>query len=61
MGRLLDQLESAKGKFAGPIHLRQIMIKEIEDYDLCRNKIRGDNRDLSHRYETLEFQQKEYE
>lgn len=59
MGRLLEQLESASGRFIGPIRLRNSLIKEIEDYNLCRNKIKGDNRDLSHRYETLNSQQHE--
>ena len=59
IGRLLEQLESASGRFIGPIRLRDSLIKEIEDYNLCRSKIKGDNRDLSHRYETLKSQQKE--
>jgi len=58
MSRLLEQLESANGRFIGPIRLRDSLRKEIEDYDLCRNKIIGNNRDLSHRYQTLKSEQK---
>lgn len=59
MGLLLEQLEGVNSRFIGPIGLQKSLDKEIEDYDLCRNKIKGENRDLSHRYEALRNQQKQ--
>jgi chromosome segregation ATPase len=58
MGVLLDQLEGVNSRFIGPVNLRNSLENEIREYDLCRNKIKGENRDLSHRYETLRSQQK---